>query len=239
MRKLLTGMAILSTLLVAGVSQAAVGTVNMSWTSCTGPVDINASPVITRLYLSVIGHDVPHKAYDVRFIYGSATQQVPDAWRFDAAGCEGPTLIQQNLTSKTCPGFMQATSGLQIKKVQFSPASDPYATSLMQVLLANSYNEGVAVSDPAVRYLLEEVVFDLQAAVTGAGDPPNTCGGLETPMCFKLSFATFLDMNGTEIPFNRGVSQVTYNAVATGSSPCDGVPAKPTTWGNIKGQYRN
>ena len=121
MRKLLTGMAILSTLLVSGVSQAADGTVSMSWTSCTGPVDIAASPVITNLYITVTGMDVPHKAYDVRFLYGSATQQVPDAWRFDAAGCEGPTLIQQNLSSKSCPGFMQTASGLQIKKVQFSP----------------------------------------------------------------------------------------------------------------------
>ena len=176
MRKLLMGMAILSTLLVSGVSRAADGMVSMNWTSCTGPVDINANPVLTSLYISVIGMDVPHKAYDVRFIYGSATQQVPDAWRFDAAGCEGPTLIAQNTTSKSCPGFMQTASGLQIKKVQLSPASDPYATSLMQVLLANSYNAGVASVDPNTRYLLEQVVFDLTSAVIGAGSPPTTCG---------------------------------------------------------------
>jgi hypothetical protein len=230
-------MAILSTLLVSGVSRAADGMVTMNWNSCTGPIDIaTENPAITNLYISVSGMDVPHKAYDVRFIYGNASQAVPDAWRFDATGCEGPTLIAQNTTSKSCVGFMQSASGLQIKKVQFSPPSDPYATTLMQVLLANSYNAGVAVVDPNVRYLLEQVVFDLSAAVDGAGSPPATCGGFEQPMCFKLSWATYLDMASNEIPFGRApVTSVSY----LGASACGSIPAKPTTWGNIKGQYRN
>jgi hypothetical protein len=228
----------LGILAVAGVSHAAVGTVSMTWDGCTGPVDKTTNvggPY--ALFLTVIGQDEPHKAYDVRFLYGNASQEVPDAWRFDAAGCEGSTLIQQNVATKTCPGFMQSAPGLQIRKVQFSPPSDPYVTSLMQVLLANSYNAGVTTVDPNTRYLLEQVVFDLSAAVDGAGSPPATCGGFEQTMCFRLTLATWLDLNGSEHYFV--LEDFNLHASFNGPSPCAFSPARATTWGSVKNQYRN
>jgi len=236
MRKLLMGMAILSTLAVAGVSQAAVGTVDLSWDGCTGPIDKDVTtPAIVNLFITELGHDQPHKAYDVRIIYGNATQTVPDAWRFDAEGCEGTSLITQDVTSKLCPPFWQNAAGaLQIKKVEFSPPQDNYEESLMRVLLANAYQD-VNTVVPTTRYLLEVIKFDLTSAVVGAGSPPATCGGLEVPMCFKLSYATWLDLAGNEIPFNRGVTQVSAN----GATACPSVPVRPKTWGAIKGQYRN
>jgi len=238
MRKMLTGMAILSTLLVSGVSRAADGVVSMTWDTCTGPVAKDIStPAIASILISVLGIDVPHKAYDVRVIYGDATQNVPDAWRFDASGCEGSSLVSQDVSGKACATF-QGLNSLQIKKVIFSPPSDPYAPTLMQVLLANSYNDGVLTVNPATRYFLEKINFDLSAAVTGAGDPPNTCGGFETPMCFKLSNATYLDMVGTEIPFGRATPTVSVTAYnGTPADVCANVPAKAATWGQIKSQY--
>jgi hypothetical protein len=236
MRKLLMGMAILSTLAVAGVSQAAIGTVDLSWDGCTGPIDkTTTTPGFYSIFITELGHDQPHKAYDVRIIYGDANQTVPDAWRFDADGCEGTSLITQDVTSKLCPPFWQNVPGaLQIKKVEFSPPQDGYATTLMRVLLANAYSD-VSVVNPATRYLLEVIKFDLNAAVVGAGSPPITCGGMEVPMCFKLSYATWLDLAGNEIPFNRGITQVSWQ----GPSACPAVPVLPKTWGSIKNQYRN
>ena len=230
MRKLLMGMAILSTLAVAGVSRAAIGTVDLSWDGCTGPVDkTTTTPGIYNLFITELGHDQPHKAYDVRIIYGDATQNVPDAWRFDADGCEGTSLITQDVTSKLCPPFWQNAPGaLQIKKVEFSPPQDGYATTLMRILLANAYGE-VNVVVPTTRYLLEVIKFDLSAAVVGAGSPPATCGGFEVPMNFKLTYAIWLDLAGNEIPFNRSRTTVSFNGV---------VPVRAETCGSIKSQYR-
>jgi len=239
MRKLLMGLAILSSLAVAGVSQAAIGTVDMTWDGCTGPVD-KTTTVAQQwgLFITEIGHDEVQKAYDVRIIYGNATQTVPDAWRFDADGCEGGTVIFQDVTSKLCPPFSQNAAGaLQIKKVEFSAIFEPYATTLMKVLLANAYANSPVTPVAGTRYLLERIGFDLTAAVPGAGSPPVSCGGYEQPMCFKLSYATWLDVNGAEIPFNR--SSPTLSVSFNGPSACPAVPVQPKTWGAIKSQYRN
>ena len=88
------------------------------------------------------------------------------------------------------------------------------------------------------RYFLERIQFDMNAAVVGPGTPDVTCGGLEVPMCFALTYATWVDLAGNEIPFNRSNPSpaVTFN----GPIPCPWVvPAKATTWGSIKSQYRN
>jgi len=138
MLKLRTGLAVLSFLALAGVSQAANGTVDMTWDSCTGPVDKTTTVgAVYNLFISEIGLDQVHTAYDVRFVYGNASQTVPDAWRFDAAGCEAQ-LLSMDATSKVCPPFAQNANGtaLEIKKVEFSPPFDPYPTTLMRVVYA-------------------------------------------------------------------------------------------------------
>lgn len=231
MRQLLVGLAILSSLAVAGGSQAAVGTVDLTWDGCTGPVDKTTNVAAPYdLFITVFGHDEAHRAYDVRIVYGNAAQTVPDAWRFDLDGCQGSSVIMQDITSKLCPPFYQNAAGaLQIKYVRFSPSYDSYPLTMMQVLLANSYT-AVNTVDPATRYLLERIRFDLSYAVAGAGSPPATCGGFEQTMNFKLTYATWLDLNAIEIPFNRSPTlAVTFNGA---------VPVQATTWGSIKSQYR-
>ena len=56
MRKLLRALAILGSLAVAAVSQAAVGTVNITWDNCSGPVDKTTTATgVYSLFLTVIG----------------------------------------------------------------------------------------------------------------------------------------------------------------------------------------
>jgi len=235
MRKLLMGLAML---VCPGVSLAAPGTVNMTWDNCSGPVDkTTTTPGLYALFITVIGHDQPQKAYDVRVVYGNASQTVPDAWRFDAAGCQSNGGIRQDVVSKLCPTFSQNAAGaLQIRKVQFSQPPDPYAQTLMQILLANAY-ANVNTVNPSTRYLLERIEFDLGSAVVGAGSPPASCGGLGQSMCFQLSSASFLDLDGNEIPFN--VSGLTLVASFNGPDACPGSSAQAKSWGSIKNQYRN
>lgn len=219
-------------------SHAADGVVDMTWDGCAGPIERNPAPAdFLSLFLTVHGINREHRAYDVRFVYGNEQLEVPDAWRFDADGCEGSTLIEQQVTvRRTCPAFMHYGAGaLQIRKVSFSSPTDPYATSLMSVLLANVYPSVTA--NPDTTYLLERVRFDLSYAVPGVGDPPNTCGGFEQGMCFKLTWATYLDLAGTEISFGRA-RQPILSVTVNQPSACAGLPARATTWGAIKGQYR-
>lgn len=239
MQGLRTGFALLAFLAFAGVSQAAIGTVDMSWDSCTGPVDkTTGSPGVYSIFLTVIGHDEAHQGYDVRIVYGNASNLIPDAWRFDADGCEGSQLIAQDINSKACPPFHQNSGhSLQIRKVEFSPPFDPYPTTLIRVLLANVYDPVVSVN-PGTRYQFERIGFDLTSAVAGTGTPGFTCGGFEQPMCFRLSYASFVTPDFQEKLFNRAnpMLAVSFN----GSGVCPGaVPAQPTTWGSLKSQYRN
>jgi hypothetical protein len=242
MRKLLTGIALLSVLACAGTSEAANGTLSMTWDSCTGIVDKPSGGAIAySLYMSEIGVDQPHKAYEVRVIYGDVNQLVPDSWRFDAAGCQtssGITIdhLAPSAVSKVCPSFMQTSApSLQIKDVGFVPPSDPYASTLMRVVCANSYPNGVVSASGVQRYFLERILFDHTFSVVGPGTPGTDCGGFERPICIKVSRAAWLDLNGIETDFDR---PTVTSATFVDATACPGVPVKPATWGKIKNQYR-
>ena len=219
----------------ASISSAA-GVVSINWNTCTGPTDKTPVAAVPgqKMIISVVGHDQPHKAYDVRVVLGQPGG-LKDAWRFDDAGCEGSTLWALNvIDAKACAAFMQTATGLQIKKYTYDPLSQK-ATGL----LANAYSD-VPTSNGATRYLLAEFVFDLSFAVAGAGDPPNTCGGLDAPLCAALTNTSWLTLDGQEIQWDKsGTPYVTAND-ANNLQHCPGaVPAMPKTWGSLKSQYRN
>jgi hypothetical protein len=238
MRKRILRLTFLSCLAFAGVSEAAIGTIDLSWDGCTGPVDkTTTTPGVYSLFITEVGQDQAARAYDVRLVYGNATQEVPDAWRFDAEGCETGAAIQLDFASKVCPSFAQETdSSATIRVVGFVPPSDPYATTLMRILFAHAYAPGNPV-EPATRHLLERIQFDMNDAVVGAGTA-TTCGGFEQAICFALTYATFLDLDRNEVPFNRARTPLTVSfdgPIAT----CPGVvPVRAETWGSIKSQYR-
>src|SRR5688572_30978452 len=93
MRKLLTLLFTISGLSLATIGQAADGVVEMTWgVTCTPIVtDITPTAGPTSIIVSELGNDQTHNAYQVRILVGSAdgSDAVPDAWRFDAAGCQG------------------------------------------------------------------------------------------------------------------------------------------------------
>jgi len=253
MRKMLMGLAILSVLAFAGRSEAASGTVSMNWDNCTGPVDKTSAGALTYpLTVSVLGIDFLHKAYDVKILYGNASQTVPDAWRFDAvsAACQGsaqaPIIVNWGkappASASGCGAAMMQTStpSLVIPDISLNGATSTagaYGDNLMRITLANSYPNGVTAISAATRYFLMSIAFNHQFSVDGVSDPGLTCGGLVQPICFKLQNAGVLDLTGAESQMDRpsGVVSVSFN----GASACSAVPAKAKTWGQIKSQYRN
>lgn len=242
MRRLLTTLVVLASLGLAGSSHAQV-TMDLSWDNCA-PVVVDKVPTAgpTTFYASAIGQTVAHKAYQVWWLVGDANKTLPDAWRFDAAGCNGGfyTFSAQPPTalSKTCPGFVPiATQQFTIPLFQLSPAGLGYPTTLGNGFLAVSYPSGSTNANPAQRYHLAQFLLDFTFAVNGPTNPGVDCGGFETPMCINTvrQRASWLDSNDVETLFNIGNAFLTVHSV----SGCPAIPARPATWGEIKGQYRN
>ena len=255
MRKVLMGVAVLATLAFANVSHAVVGTAAMSWTGCNVPVtsDIavpEGSATAAKLFVYVTGHDESSQSYEVWMLYGSsANHTVPDAWRFDPVGCQGTPFIKLNYVppssvAKTCLSFQDAggpKSSFQVTRVDFSPATLPYQTSLMLIQLADLYGLTPNTPSAAAKYFLMDVEMDETFGTVAPTDPiAGTCGGVNTSMCFNLNRCAFVTADGsTAVNFNfyGGADWVTANAGGAGG--CQGTPVQPKTWGQIKNQYRN
>jgi len=142
--------------------------------------------------------------------------------------------------SKTCPAFQGVgTQSLQIRDFYFDAVS-----GRVRIVLASSYPHGITTSDPNVRCFLGRVEFDHTYSVVGPGVPAETCGGFETDM--RLSFLSecndprfcsgtdvrWLDLDGIEHEWEI------ENPTLTFCGSCGPTPALPTSWGQIKGQYR-
>jgi hypothetical protein len=256
MRKLLTSLVVLGTLGIAGTSHAANGTVTMGWDAC------NLSPITDKVVTAqqlttanlvgfVSGQSDSVLAYVYRFLYGDASHQVPDAWRFDASGCETGAFVTLNglppaALSKACPPLQNIGGGQSsviITDLNFyPPAGTQYDHTLMFVQIANAFQHSV-LPLAASKYFVGDAEFNLSAAVVGAGDPGNTCGGLETEICFNLAQADWVASDGltqNSWNFHGGASG---DFATAGTAPfagsCQGTPAQTKTWGQIKNQYRN
>jgi len=234
-------------LVLAGVVSLAApahaeGTFDLSWDGCTGPITKSIVPgSVSTVYATVSGQSAGHNAYGVTLAISINCPSAlldpltpPDAWRFDAAGCQGSIsnsllLIDRNpesALSKTCPTFNQHAEGtLQIAKVQY----DPFVNNVgVELILAVSYGPGVASSDPNTRYTLGRFVIDQSHGVTGAGTP-GTCGGLEIPVCIWTRDQGWNALSGTWSTWTPGVTSLRTTSAT---------PARATTWGEIRNQYR-
>lgn len=233
------------------IAPAAPGVIDLSWGNCSPVVaDVASGTQTASLIASVLGNDETHVAYQVRFLMADATRHVPDAWRFDAAGCQGSSLVTMNhipvgALAKTCPAFQGIGASIQIRDYDFVPPGSQLLKSEIRGVLANTYPSGMT-SVATQRYFLAEFLFDHQFSAEGPGTPGVTCGGLETPMCFVLFWgppeihgsagtSSFIrQSDGVELYFQPGNIAVTVN----GFHGCPYVPAARSTWGQVKGAYR-
>ena len=244
MRKVITTLFVLSVLALPGAAHAA--TVDLAWGACA-PAAGNETVTVTpgsqvSLYASVLGVAEGHKGYDIQIMYGNATSRTfPDAWAFNPAGCQGSSFITLDHLApaavvKVCPTFQGTLQSLQIKDVSNVLASLPYEQTFMRITLANAYPDGNTTQIlPGTRYFLMRALFDHSFSVMGPSDPGNTCGGLETPICFALINAVYVNLAEQAIPMTLGRGSVTAGTDA-------GCPASPVvnkTWGQLKSTYRN
>ena len=226
----------------------AIGNVDLSWDACAPIVSqrVRDGAHPYSLYASVLGHDSPHKAYQVTMLVeavntsGIPTFLHPDAWRFDAPGCQTSALLRidhqaPSAVVKACPSFQPPLVGsIQDRSFVFDPLLGRCRT-----FLATTYPAGTsATTNPAQRYFLVRWEFDHTFSVVGPGTPGEPglpapdCGGFETNLRFRITSAAWLDLANEERAWSFGPDPLTF------CGSCTPVPAAATTWGQIKGQYR-
>jgi hypothetical protein len=225
------------------LAEAAHGTVDLSWNACAPIVSSIVSPAAgpLSLYVSEIGNDQEHGGYQVRFQLATPGNTVPDAWRFDAAGCQGSFRLSMEHfappeVAATCPAFLGSASPVHIHEYSFFPPGVGFPTTTMRGLVAVAYSP-VQTSLPQQRYFLARFLFDHTRSIAGPTTPGTTCGGFDSPLTIQLLIGMqdagqcsyWLPGPQLELPFDGGNTTVTVNAA---------VPAGPATWGRIKSQYR-
>jgi len=158
---------------------------------------------------------------------------VPDAWRFDAAGCQGDygllwdTYIAAAV--KTCPLNLPPNQQSVWHATSLAQEGDRLRLEFERVF---GGPPDVATGDRLVLSLR----FDHLWSVAGPATDAEHCGGFERGVCVRLIEATHESFAGLVRPYVRTNS--VYSANAGGLGSCEVVPVRATTWGAIKGQYR-
>jgi hypothetical protein len=241
-------------LLCIATSANSTPTVSMTWSGCPGsnpPINRSLSdgPIAT-IVVSATGFTGPVRAVDVRIGVGRVPYAgIPDAWRFDAAGCAaGGFQALYNAASADCPALV-GTNPVTISAFEF-------ANGKGGARFAAVFDE--QPTNPSATYTIVRFVFDHSDAFAGLGAREGGCGCVDRPECLSLSYAAWLDTNLEEHLFQVQQSYAVWED-PTNTSHCPGTndcwgpdcedfpdpcaapqptPARGTTWGAIKGQFR-
>lgn len=160
---------------------------------------------------------------------------VPDAWRFDDAGCQtGSQVALDNLpNTPACPP-MVGTNPLSITNFFYNTS-----TGRMEVRLAIVYDDFTPVA--GTNYTLWNINFDHSFSHVGTDNNPSTCDNVQVPLCISIS-----DPNDVDHPslllLTTGQNEIYHfgdprDQFASWNMGCMPVPAQQTTWGRIKAVY--
>jgi hypothetical protein len=217
----------------------AAGTFRLNWDSCYGPITRSVVPgEVVAFYASVTGQSQPHLGFQIRIEVGrDSGVMLPDAWRFDVEGCQGSQLVSINhqfpIGVNACPSFQGAGESVQIKDYSVDPVS-----GRGRIVCANVYPFATNLPNPAARYVLIGVTFDHSFSMAGASVPVERCGGVEESVCFLVRQAEWLTTDLVETPWALEQEFVSANDPSFVSCLGGQVPARGSTWGALKAQYR-
>jgi len=224
----------------AGAAQAQQGCARLSWNSCD-PWNENANFGLPGVYLlieSAFGVTDPNVAHDSNLRIGQFSSDVPDAWRFDDAGCQ--TSLQATYDnksfSKACPTLL-GPAPLPLTNANYDPG-----TKTLTIRLSVAYD--TFTPSPSLRYTLWRLTFDHTFSNAGPTPPDrSTCGGAELCQNLALDYAFYLntanihkDLVGCDTD-SRYPAGVFASGFATWNGGCLPVAAQPSTWGRVKGLY--
>jgi hypothetical protein len=197
---------------------------------------------VYRVVESMYGVNTPNVGSDTKILINFGQPPVPDAWRFDAGGCQGPgqLSLSNSAAGPICPGM-----GVNpIPTAQFSV--NPDGTESLH--LSVSYDE--FAPGASTRYTIWQIQFDHVFSSPGPTPPDqSTCGGAELNAQLSFDFVDVLTASGQRIDLpgcdalapRFYCSYLTWNGgIIYYDQPDDCLPvsAQATTWGKLKGMYR-
>jgi hypothetical protein len=205
----------------------------VSWDDCD-PVVTNKSwsgPGTYVQVVSAVGLAPGLQAVGLGFVMGGLT----DAWWFSDDqfdhGCHPPADLAMSSTGTGC-------AAAPVTQFTFEPylgLTNPFVGGYSVFV----YFDANFAPDPAVRYTLVRLAFDHSNSVAGPSTPGH-CGSADVPKCFALVGSYYSGLpNPTGLVFDSDYLTWQDFNDSHGERPCPlAVPARATTWGQIKGMYR-
>ena len=236
------------TVLQQGNSNAAPGTVRISWDQC--------DPVVTskclasgaeRLWIAVAarGATEPHLGYSVRLQFSNSVRtcrvyngppcefsRLADAWWFDAGGCnEGRLQVATTDSEQGCSPF-QGSNPIPFFRFE-RDLNDPI---LLSVDMFNAYD---VVLEPQLDawLLLFRISIDHSRSTCGDSDPDLACGHLERPAYVWIEDTEFVTPELLIKRFAIENDEVAWQADEC-SQDCGAVQNQSITWGRLRSLYR-
>jgi hypothetical protein len=234
MSRLLTLFAVAALVAVAvSPANAGNGVLRLSWDDCD-PLVLNknwSGPNLYKLVLSVTAADVENQGHRSQVLVGP---NVPEAWRFDAAGCNtGQLTVSHNALSKECLAF-QGNQPLGLSQYSYDGV-----TGRATLDIANAYDPFLPLAPD--RYTVWQATFDHAFSAPGDEDPVLFCRFAAQPLCFVLltPITEVLLVDGTKQAFDGADSEWVSWEDPGNELGCP-LPTQnnTTTWGKVKGLYR-
>jgi len=177
--------------------------------------------------VGVTGLAEPFTAYAVDIeLAAQDGQPLPDAWRFDEAGCRGPS----GVSWKT-----QVSPGSSCGSLYDFAASPVPATSITFDGLRLHLSLLLEVGAPADPFPGAESLVAIARLQSFGG----SCEGANDPTCFLLRSLRFRRPDGSWFEAERPIPVITLNAASLdGPAACAAVPVRAATWGALRGLYR-
>jgi hypothetical protein len=249
----------LAVALLLPAAPAGAATLDLSWDNCAPLIATRSAipgPLNTiALYASATNLERTHVAHDVSLWFANALPcaggplATPDAWRFDAAGCQwGFATVGVTNPQASCPPLSGPTRTVTLD-LDHAPADGVTPAGAMRLRVRVDYAGSPQGPDAYARRHVFAIAFDHTFSSAGASTPA-TCGGLEQAMCFSLrpgggcgapllEHARYTDTTGSSVPFTAGQASAAFALDPAAAAPCfAAVPVRDATWGAIKGQYR-
>jgi hypothetical protein len=234
---------------------AATPVVSLSWNACTSPIDVGPVTAATHTVV-VTAQGLPSAVTGFQFAIGMRANYsgLADAWRFDSDGCNAgrwQALVQQ--AGPGCPALRGSSQPLvtaQYDYVVLAPGSFPTG----RIRFGAAYMPA-ATPGPGP-YTVAKLVFDLSNGTFG-GTSGDSCGCLGRMACWQFMQVSYFDAGGVEYPIVIAQDYLTWNDPHDEGTVCNTVmaqfsrtsfpdtscvglpvPARGTSWGRVKGTYR-